>query len=86
MLGLELRRWARAKKDGHQLRALCAIFGTVLADADGLYDPTDDHDRLLLGLRGMRHAAALYMLTGRRHEGRRNTAKRGALVHHPPMG
>ena len=26
------------------------------------------------------------MLTGRRHEGRRNTAQRGALLHHPPLG
>ena len=86
ILGLELSRLARSNKDWHQLLELCAIFGTLLADADGLYDPTDDHDRLLLGLRGMMHAAARSMLTGRLPEGRRNKAKRGALLHQPPRG
>ena len=52
ILGLEMSRLARSNKDWHQLLELCAIFRT-LADADGLYDPTDYNDRLLLGLRGM---------------------------------
>jgi DNA invertase Pin-like site-specific DNA recombinase len=86
ILGLELSRLARSHKDWHQLLELCAIFGTLLADADGLYDPTDDNDRLLLGLRGMMNEAELSMLKGRMHEGRRNKAKRGALLHHPPLG
>src|SRR6266700_3728188 len=86
ILGLELSRLARSNKDWHQLLELCAIFGTLLADADGLYDPTDDNDRLLLGLRGMMNEAALSILKGRMHEGRRNKAQRGDLLHHPPMG
>ena len=51
-----------------------------------LYDPTDYNDRLLLGLRGMMNEAELYILKGRMHEGRRNKAKRGDLLNHPPMG
>jgi DNA invertase Pin-like site-specific DNA recombinase len=47
ILGLEMRRLARSHKDWHPLRALCAIFRTLVADADGLYAPTDSHDRLL---------------------------------------
>jgi len=86
ILGLELSRLARSNKDWHQLLELCAIFGTLLADADGLYDPTDYNDRLLLGLRGMMNEAELYILKGRMHEGRRNKAQRGDLLHHPPMG
>ena len=86
ILGLELSRLARSNKDWHQLLELCAIFGTLLADADGLYDPTDYNDRLLLGLRGMMNEAELYMLKGRMHEGRRNKAKRGDLLNHPPLG
>ncbi len=86
MLGLELSRLARSNKDWHQRLELCAIFGTLLADADGLYDPTDENDRLLLGLRGMMNDAARSILKGRMHEGRRHKAKRGALLHHPPMG
>jgi DNA invertase Pin-like site-specific DNA recombinase len=51
ILGLEMSRLARSNKDWHQLLELCAIFRTLLADADGLYDPTDYNDRLLLGLK-----------------------------------
>lgn len=86
ILGLELSRLARSSKDWHQLLELCAIFGTLLADADGLYDPTDYNDRLLLGLRGMMNEAELYILKGRLHAGRLNKAKRGDLLNHPPMG
>src|SRR5256884_5106088 len=76
ILGLEMSRLARSNKDWHQLLELCAIFRTLLADADGLYDPTDYNDRLLLGLRGMMNEAELYILKGRMHEGRRNKAQR----------
>jgi DNA invertase Pin-like site-specific DNA recombinase len=51
ILGLEMSRLARSNKDWHQLLELCAIFRTLLADQDGLYDPTDYNDRLLLGLK-----------------------------------
>ena len=50
ILGLEMSRLARSCKDWHQLLELCARFRVLLADADGLYDPTDHSDRLLLGL------------------------------------
>src|SRR5215475_5092346 len=86
IFGLEMSRLARSNKDWHQLLELCAIFRTLLADADGLYDPTDDNDRLLLGLRGMMSEAELYLMKGRMHEGRRNKAQRGDLLNHPPMG
>jgi DNA invertase Pin-like site-specific DNA recombinase len=51
VLGLEMSRLARSCKDWHQLLELCGVFRTLLADADGLYDPTDYNDRLLLGLK-----------------------------------
>ena len=50
ILGLEMSRLTRSCKDWHQLVELCAIFRALLADSDGLYDPTDHNDRLLLGL------------------------------------
>jgi DNA invertase Pin-like site-specific DNA recombinase len=84
--GPEMSRLARSNKDWHQLLELCAIFRTLLADADGLYDPTDYNDRLLLGLRGMMSEAELYLMKGRMLEGMRNKARRGALLNHPPMG
>ena len=51
ILGLEMSRLARSCKDWHQLLELCARFRTLLSDADGLYDPNDYNDRLLLGLK-----------------------------------
>src|SRR5215469_6969915 len=50
ILGLEMSRLARSNKDWHQLLELCALFRTLLADAEGVYDPHDYNDRLLLGL------------------------------------
>jgi DNA invertase Pin-like site-specific DNA recombinase len=51
ILGLETSRLARSNKDWHQLLDLCGIFQTLLADQDGVYDPTQYNDRLLLGLK-----------------------------------
>ena len=50
ILGLEMSRLARSCKDWHTLLELCALYRTLLADADGLYDPSHYNDRLLLGL------------------------------------
>ncbi len=51
VLGLEMSRLARSCKDWHQLLELCAIFRTLLGDQDGLYDPTEFNDRMLLALK-----------------------------------
>ena len=52
ILGVEMSRLARSCKDWYQLLELCALFGTLIGDLDGLYDPTCYNDRLLLGLKG----------------------------------
>ena len=51
VLGLEMSRLARSNKDWHHLLEVCAVFGALLADQDGVYDPRDSNDRLLLGLK-----------------------------------
>jgi hypothetical protein len=33
------------------LLEVCAVFGTLLADQDGIYDANDSNDRLVLGLK-----------------------------------
>jgi DNA invertase Pin-like site-specific DNA recombinase len=86
ILGLAMSRLARSNQDWHHLLELWAIFRTLLADADGVYDPTDSNDRLLLGLRGMMNEAELYLMKGRLLEGMRHKARRGELFNHPPMG
>ena len=52
VLGLELSRLSRSNKDWHQLIDVCGIFNTLLCDQDGVYDPLDSNDRLLLGMKG----------------------------------
>jgi len=86
VLGIEMSRLARSCKDWHQLLELCAVFGTLLADQDGLYDPRDYNDRLLLGLKGTLSEAELHILRQRMRQGRLNKAKRGELFNHAPIG
>jgi DNA invertase Pin-like site-specific DNA recombinase len=86
ILGLELSRLARSNKDWHQLIELCAIFGTILADQDGIYDPTNYNHRLLLGLRGIMNEAELHVLRGRMHDALLSKAKRGEVYVRAPVG
>jgi DNA invertase Pin-like site-specific DNA recombinase len=86
ILGLEMSRLARSCKDWHHLLELCARFRVLLADADGVYDPTDYSDRLLLGLTGMMNEAELHVLKQRMHQGKLNKARRGELIVSVPAG
>ena len=36
ILGVEISRLARSSKNWHQLLEICAIFGTLIADSDGI--------------------------------------------------
>jgi DNA invertase Pin-like site-specific DNA recombinase len=86
ILGLEMSRLARSCKDWYQLLEVCAIFQTLLADQDGLYDPRQYNDRLLLGLKGTISEAELHIIHQRMRQGQLNKAKRGELFNHPPIG
>ena len=86
VFGIEMTRLARSNKDWHQLLEVCAIFDTLLADQDRLYDPADYSDRLLLGLTGIMSEAELHILRNRMMQGRRNKAERGELFSHLPRG
>jgi DNA invertase Pin-like site-specific DNA recombinase len=86
ILGLEMSRLARSCKDWHQLIELCAIFRVLLADQDGLYDPTDHNDRLLLGLTGIMSEAELHILRGRLRQCLLNKVRRGEVFMGPSVG
>ena len=86
ILGLEMSRLARSCKDWHALLELCAIYRTLLADADGLYDPAQYNDRLLLGLKGTMSEAELHILKSRLQQGMWNKAERGEVLNHAPIG
>jgi DNA invertase Pin-like site-specific DNA recombinase len=86
ILGLEMSRLARSCKDWHALLELCAIYRTLLGDADGLYDPSHYNDRLLLGLKGTMSEAELHILKSRLQQGMWNKAERGEVLNHAPIG
>lgn len=86
VLGLEMSRLARSNKDWHHLLELCAIFGALLADQDGVYDPGDPNDRMLLGLKGTMSEVELHTMRNRLIRGRDNKAARGEMFHGVPMG
>jgi DNA invertase Pin-like site-specific DNA recombinase len=86
ILGIEMSRLARSNKDWHQLLELCALFRTLIADLDGVYDPAQYNDRLLLGLKGTMSEAELHILKQRMYEGRLSKARRGELSFPLPTG
>ena len=86
VLGIEMSRIARNNKDWHSLLEMCAIIGTILADEDGVYDPQDTNDRLLLGLKGTISEFELVTMRNRLERGRLHKAQRGELFHRAPTG
>jgi DNA invertase Pin-like site-specific DNA recombinase len=86
VLGIEMSRLARSCKDWYQLLELCAVFRCLLADQDGVYEPTDYNDRLLLGLKGTMSEAELHVLRARMDQGKRHKAERGELYTQVPVG
>jgi DNA invertase Pin-like site-specific DNA recombinase len=86
VLGLEVSRLARNCADWHRLLEICALSYTLILDEDGLYDPTQFNDRLLLGLKGAMSEAELHVLGARLQGGIRNKARRGDLKLPLPVG
>ena len=86
ILGVEMSRLARSSKDWHQLLEICALFGTLISDLDGVYDPASYNDRLLLGLKGTMSEAELHVIKQRMHQGKLSKARRGELALPVPIG
>lgn len=86
VMGLEVSRLARNSSDWHRLLEICALRATLILDEDGLYDPADFNDRLLLGLKGTMSEAELHMIRARLQGGMRNKAQRGELRFRLPVG
>jgi DNA invertase Pin-like site-specific DNA recombinase len=86
VMGLEVSRLARNSADWHRLIELCALTATLILDEDGVYDPSNFNDRLLLGLKGTMSEAELHILKARMRGGQLNKARRGELEIGPPVG
>jgi DNA invertase Pin-like site-specific DNA recombinase len=86
IIGLEMSRLARSNKDWQHLLDICSIFGTLLADEDGLYDPRDPNDRLLLGLKGTMSEYELITMHHRLEKGKLQKAEKCQLILTVPCG
>ena len=60
--------------------------GTLICDEDGLYDPRDFNDRLLLGMKGQMSEAELHFIRARLRGGVLSKARRGELIVPLPVG
>jgi DNA invertase Pin-like site-specific DNA recombinase len=86
VLGLEVSRLARNNADWHRLLEICALSNTLICDEDGLYDPGEFNDRLLLGLKGTMSEAELHFIRARLRGGQLSKARRGELKMGLPVG
>lgn len=86
VFGWDVSRLARNNADWYQLLDLAALFATLIADVEGVYDPRSYNDRLLLGLKGTMSEAELHMLRQRLNAGRLSKVERGDYVQILPTG
>lgn len=82
----EVSRLARNSGDWYQLLEAAALFDTLIADYDGIYDLHHFNDRLLLGLKGTMSEAELHLLQLRMTAGRQRQLERGAYRQILPTG
>jgi excisionase family DNA binding protein len=86
VMSLELSRLSRNDADWSHLVYLCRWTGALIADEQGVYDPSLGADRLVLGLRGhvseMERDSAVHRMV----EARWSKARRGEAFTIPPAG
>jgi len=86
VFALEASRLARNNRDWHHLVDLCALTETLLIDSDGIYDPRQLNDRLVLGLKGTMSEFELTLLRQRAREAFEQKVKRGLALWELPVG
>ena len=86
VMGLEVSRLARNNMDWARLLEICALTDTLILDEEGIYDPTDFNDRLLLNMKGTFSEVELHVLRSRLRGGILSKARRGELKTRLPTG
>jgi len=79
VLSIEVARLSRTDKDWCHLLELCQVFGTLIADADHIYDLATMDDQLVLGIKGTLSVVELKVLKSRLLRGQEEKARRGEL-------
>lgn len=86
ILSGEVQRLSRNCSDWYPLLDLCGYKQCLIADRDGVYDPSTPNGRLLLGLKGQLSEMELYTIRARLTAGLVNKAQRGELALQLPVG
>jgi DNA invertase Pin-like site-specific DNA recombinase len=79
VLSLEASRLARASSDWAHLLEICALTNTLVIDEDGVYDPGQHNDRLLMGFKGTMSEAELHWIRSRLQGGKLALARQGSF-------
>ena len=86
VFSLEASRLARSCSDWYRLIEICALTNTLVVDEEGVYDPGQYNDRLLLGFKGTMSEAELHWLRSRLLGGKLEKARQGELRFRLPAG
>jgi DNA invertase Pin-like site-specific DNA recombinase len=86
VFALEASRLARNNRDWHHLVDLCAMTETLIIDAQGIYDPRQLDDRLLLGLKGTMSEFELGLFRQRAREAFERKIRSGHVLWEVPVG
>src|SRR6201993_2481743 len=86
IFGIEISRLARSNAEVARLMEFAAITETLLIDADGVYDPGDVNDRMLLGMKSTIGEVELHVMAQRLQASKKAAAARGELRTPLPVG
>jgi len=86
IFGIEISRLARSNAEVARLMEFAAITETLLIDADGVYDPADVNDRMLLGMKSTIGEVELHVMAQRLQASKKAAAARGELRTPLPVG
>lgn len=86
IFGLEISRLARSNAEVARLMEFATITGTLLIDADGVYDPREVNDRMLLGMKSTIGEIELHVMAQRLQASKKAAAARGELRTPVPVG
>jgi DNA invertase Pin-like site-specific DNA recombinase len=86
VMSIEASRLARNGRDWHTLLEFCGLVDTLIVDEDGIYDPRQPNDRLLLGMKGTMSEMELSVFRQRSTEAIKQKAQRGELFRTVAVG
>ena len=86
VLCFDASRLSRNGRDWHHLLELCGLVDARVVDLDGIYNPCQPNDRLLLGMKGSISEFELGVLRARMLDAARAKARRGDLRISVPVG